>query len=908
MNERRGGPDDGSRTHRRGGIPEPFHVARPGLDGGGSVAGVGAGGPEGAGEPRPRILLVSYHFPPGQSVGGLRWQQFSRFVRDRGWGLDVITLDPADVDDPDLSRLERLPEGTRVWGAREQALAVERLEVAVWRLYRRIRRIWIGGGGEERAGSSGRSVRTEELGWLPRSPRDLYRAYNAWRDHAHGRAWARQAAEVALAVHEPGLHRAVVTCGPPHMEHLAGRTVSRRTGLPWVMDMRDAWSCMPRLQPDTASLVWPALARHHERRCVRDADLVVANTDPAREALAEAHPGEAGKMITVMNGFDEDAPPEVPEEDGIFRLAFAGTLYLDRDPRPLFEAVARVAEELDLSPDRLRLELMGHVKRYEDRDVAEMAREAGVEAFVRLHDSRPRDEALRFLAGSELLLSLPQDLKVAIPSKIFEYMQFPGWILVAARADSAAERVLRHTRADVVEPGDVGALARAIAERYRAFAAGERPRPLAEDHPGLSRRAQADRLLDAMEGWMEDAGTPRVSIRYRGDGRSRGGSAPAQDPGLLPDRPGDPALVVTIDTEEDDWVPRPGPTTAENVRELPHLQEIFDAHGIRPTYLVTYQVASSPWAAEYFAELHRAGRAEVGCHLHPWNTPPLEEPFSRRNTLMKNLPPALQRAKLRSLIGHVRGATGVEVTSFRAGRWGISADGLSLLAEEGIRTDSSVLPYLEWPREREGRGFAQVPARPYLLDPREGLQRPSRRGSVVEVPPTVGFTRTPWERWAAVDRAARWRPLRPLHLPGILARTGIVERVALSPEISTAESMAELTRAALDQDLPILNLFFHSATLRPGTTPFVGTEAERDDFLYRVERYLEALADMTSFRSLTLDEVGAGFRHAGAPSGMRQELDEAGNATTDDAAAVGVGPPAPDRSRGGERGGGERAE
>lgn len=811
----------------------------------------------------PGILLVSYHFPPGQSVGGLRWQQFSRYAAERGWRVDVITLDPDDVARPDASRLQRLPEGTRVWGVPEPTLAVERIEKGAWRLYRWVR-AWRAGSGDERKPKvTGKSVRKAELNWLPRSPRDLYRAYNAWRDHARGGAWARDAADLALAVHQPGLHRVVVTCGPPHMEHLAGRIVSRRTGLPWVMDMRDAWSCMPRLQSDTASLLWPTLARYHEGRCVRDADLVVANTEPAREALAEVHPGEAGKMITVMNGFDDDAPPDVPDEDGVFRVAFAGTLYLDRDPRPLFDAVARVAAELELPPERFRLELMGHVKTYDGRQVAEMAREAGVEAFVRLHDPRPRDEALRFLAGADVLVSLPQDLKVAIPSKVFEYMQFPGWILVVARPDSAAGRVLRGTRADVVEPGDSDALARALGRRFRAWAAGERPRPLAEDHPWLSRRAQANRLLDAVEGWME-VGTgpaaPGISVHSRGEDGLPDASATSPQPGLLPDVSSDPALVVSIDTEEDDWVPRPGSSTAENVRELPRLQAIFDEHGLRPTYLVTYQVASSPWAAEYFEELHRDGRAEVGCHLHPWNTPPLEEAFSLRNTLMKNLDRPLQRAKVRTLIRHVREATGVEATSFRAGRWGISADALSLLAEEGIRTDSSVLPYLEWPREREGRGFGNVPARPYVPDPTGSLQRPSGRGALVEVPPTVGFTRTPWERWAAVDRVARWPPLRFLHLPGILARTGVLERIALSPEIGTADAMADVTRAALEQGLPVLNLFFHSATLLPGATPFVATSGERDAFLDRIRRYLDALRSMSSFRAQTLSEVGEEFR------------------------------------------------
>lgn len=824
-----------------------------------------------------RILLISYHFPPGQSVGGLRWQQFSRYARERGWGVDVITLDPEDVETPDRSRLRQLPEGTRVWGVPEEPLGLDRLEEAAWRLYRRIKAAVSRERDGEAGSSEGRrtSVRAGELSWLPRSPRDLYRAFNAWRDHARGRAWARGAEEVARSVFDPSLHTVVVTCGPPHMEHLAGRALKRSEDLPWVMDMRDPWGCMPRLQPDTASPLWLALAQHHERRCVRDADLVVANTEPAREALAEAHPDGVGKMITVMNGFDEDAPPEVTSDDGVFRVAFAGTIYLDRDPRPLFRAVARVVDRLELSADRFRVELMGHVTRYEGRPVRDLAHEAGMEEHLVLHEPHPRSEALKFLAGSEVLLSLPQDLKVAIPSKIFEYMQFPAWILVLAQRESAAERVLRDTRADVVEPGDEEALARVLAERYRQFESGETPRPLADDHPWLSRRRQANDLLDAMERWRRrpadarDRGQAQVAVRSRGETVLPESDFVSSVPAQLPDRPGGVTLVVTIDTEEDTWRPRPGESSAENIRELPRLQEIFDEHGIRPTYLVTYQVVESPWAAEYLGHLHRSGRAEVGCHLHPWNTPPVQRRSSASTTLIRNLEPSLLRSKLRKLIDRIREQAGVEPTSFRAGRWGISSAALEVLVDEGIRTDSSVLPHLEWHDGDDTPAFGDVPDRPYRLDPRGDIQRPSTRGGVVEVPPTVGFTRTPWNRWASVDRAARARFLRNLHLPGLLARAGLLERIPLTPEIATSGKMTDVTRSALDQDLPVLNLFFHSASLLPGATPYVSTEGERDAFLERIRSYLEALNEMTTVRSATLDEVAAEFRMSGRQEAER---------------------------------------
>jgi hypothetical protein len=47
---------------------------------------------------RRRILLFSYHFPPGTSAGALRWQKMSRIGSELGWDCDVLThpLEEAD--------------------------------------------------------------------------------------------------------------------------------------------------------------------------------------------------------------------------------------------------------------------------------------------------------------------------------------------------------------------------------------------------------------------------------------------------------------------------------------------------------------------------------------------------------------------------------------------------------------------------------------------------------------------------------------------------------------------------------------------------------------------------------------------------------------------------------------------
>lgn len=319
-----------------------------------------------------------------------------------------------------------------------------------------------------------------------------------------------------------------------------------------------------------------------------------------------------------------------------------------------------------------------------------------------------------------------------------------------------------------------------------------------------------------------------------------------------------PHLVVTVDTEEDDWRPSRDDVTVENIRRLPAFQELMDTLGVRPTYLVTYQVADVPWAAELLAELHDSGQAEVGAHLHPWNTPPLWEPMDTRHHLFANLDPELQRDKIASLLSRIREGLGVEPVSFRAGMWSLSSDAIGTLVEEGVRVDSSILPYVYWHDVPYSPSYSRAPARPYRLAPGKSLERDHPDGALLEVPATAGYTRGAWRLWGPVDRLLRTRPMTPFHVPGLLARTGVIERIALTPEITSLDKMLELTEVAARRRLPVLNVFLHSNSLLPGATQFAKSERERTRMLDRTKRYLAEVREKFDAEPATLRELADG--------------------------------------------------
>jgi PHP domain len=449
-----------------------------------------------------RILLISPRFPPAPDVGARRWQKLARFVAERGWEIDVIALHRDCVQLPDWSTLSDLPPGTRVYGIHPRAVRLARLIDSAWKLFRKMRSRARTRANGDMGGSAARGVRARpdsvprtEIRWSLTEPRSYVRAYNAWTLAAEFRQETRQAFALARRIIAPDTHDVIVSSGPPHSAHEAARLVSRHSGVPFAIDMRDVWSLIQRCSEPFASPLLLHLLQRHERRVVNEASLVIVNTEPVRAAMAQAYPHASERILAVTNGFDDDPLPRA-QRGSQFIIAHAGTIYMGRDPGGLFRAARRVIDELNLSPSEFALRFMGA----NDLGISltEMADAEGVGAFVHVVGPSPRTQALEFLAQATMLVILPQDWDMSIPAKLFEYVRFDAWLLALAERNSATGLVLRDTDADVVSPGDITAMAAVLRTRYQQYAAGTRPRKVASD-VRLSRRYQAEILLDALE-------------------------------------------------------------------------------------------------------------------------------------------------------------------------------------------------------------------------------------------------------------------------------------------------------------------------------------------------------------------------------------------------------------------------
>ena len=304
---------------------------------------------------------------------------------------------------------------------------------------------------------------------------------------------------------------------------------------------------------------------------------------------------------------------------------------------------------------------------------------------------------------------------------------------------------------------------------------------------------------------------------------------PRGQPASLPeDCP--PLLLVVIDTEEEfDWSqPHASENTAGSAIAAQGLaQEIFARHGIVPTYVIDYPVAATPSAVAVLKAFADRGECRIGTHLHPWVSPPHTERVNAVNSYPGNLPPALEREKLAVLTAQIAEAFGTRPVVYKAGRYGVGPATPGILEDLGYQIDVSVVPRTSFTGDG-GPDFSAAGFSPAWFGPSRG---------VLEIPLSCGFYGALRARgptlFPRVSGAAGMR----LRLPGILARSGLLERIRLTPEGCDLAANIRLTRSLYQQGCRVFSYTYHSPSLVPGMTPYVSSAAELKAFLESMDRY-----------------------------------------------------------------------
>lgn len=294
-----------------------------------------------------------------------------------------------------------------------------------------------------------------------------------------------------------------------------------------------------------------------------------------------------------------------------------------------------------------------------------------------------------------------------------------------------------------------------------------------------------------------------------------------------------PLLTVIIDTEEEfDWA-APFARDNRSVDNITHqhlAQKVLKKYGIVPTYCIDYPVAENDKATGILKEWADQGECIIGTHLHPWVSPPYDETVNRVNSYAGNLPYAQEKAKLATLTDFITARTGRRPEIFKAGRYGAGPNTGRILKELGYKVDTSVVADTDFSHDY-GPNFTGLPTQPYWFG--VGDEK------ILELPICRGYDGL-LAKWGsllhpALAGATGFRSF----MAGVLVKTGLLERIPLTPEGIRAEDHIRMVRRETGFGRNYFNYAYHSSSLMPGGAPYVKDEQDLEIFLQDMDVFFD---------------------------------------------------------------------
>ena len=219
-------------------------------------------------------------------------------------------------------------------------------------------------------------------------------------------------------------------------------------------------------------------------------------------------------------------------------------------------------------------------------------------------------------------------------------------------------------------------------------------------------------------------------------------------------------------------------------------------------------------------------------------SPPYTEAVTgAHNSFTCNLPRALQAEKIPGAVRHDRAEFRISSAGVQGRTIRVGAATVAIIDTLGFHCGRESSPRFDFSNQ-QGPDFQQFDSQPFFLSE-----------TLLEVPCTIEYVGWAGGLKATLHGLAETPLMRRLRGHGVLARTGAVNRIMLSPEGNTFDEMRQLTEALLEAGQRTFTLSFHSPSLDVGHTPYVRSQRDLDVFLRQIEAYCESFFSHASEES-----------------------------------------------------------
>jgi glycosyltransferase involved in cell wall biosynthesis len=435
------------------------------------------------------ILMIAYGFPPEGNAGVYRPLRFLRQLAHMNWRASVISVDAAQYERYDDQLLNLIPPGTKVIRPRSND---------AWRAFqaRRAHKIQkLSSKSVEVAAQLDASHRAPIRSFL----RGAIRKAEAWCYHPDAAmAWIGPAVKAGVAACEVEHPNAIWATAGPVSSLVVAAKVSRRTGIPYVLDFRDAWTITYNEFEESRPNWARAGDWNRMRLLLKGAQSVVFLYDTMAECFWQAYPGamEASRIHIIPNGYEGEIESSRTVRGDNCRLLYVGTLSSYRYDT-LLKALALLKERYPQQANLLRLTFIGESMDELGRQVDTM----GLHGMVEISPPIMHAEIVKKQkqADAFLLLGRPQTMsgfELFASAKLFGYMKSGRPIIGVLPSDEARKilgRIGVSTIADSESPEGISSLLHQLIAEWQ-----QNQLPLLRPDPTLCEAFSAERQTEAL--------------------------------------------------------------------------------------------------------------------------------------------------------------------------------------------------------------------------------------------------------------------------------------------------------------------------------------------------------------------------------------------------------------------------
>lgn len=345
-----------------------------------------------------KLLVISYHYPPGKEVSGRRVQQLVEHLPSFGWDYRILTI-RRGTEDKKVHESRFLEITSRKpWIQRLTASSLGKGQR--WRnIARMLKRAVF--------------IPDEKIGWLP----------FAYKEACH-------------IIRKEQIDAVLISCGPFSTSLLAP-LLKKKMNVPVIMDFQDAWTLNPYAPSRLSS-------KYLERWVLRYADHLLTTTPTTTRLYKKQYPWLPVETIYV--GFKEalfrmssDAPAKRSKK--VFTITYAGTLDRFRRMDLFLQAVNNMPFKdirVEIYGELYQSSLLDHLKQQGMRN-------------VRYHGFTDEQKLLRVVQKTDLLLllqsfALYKKPCLPIAGKTFTYIRTGIPILYIGPEGDNAKFIRKYTR------------------------------------------------------------------------------------------------------------------------------------------------------------------------------------------------------------------------------------------------------------------------------------------------------------------------------------------------------------------------------------------------------------------------------------------------------------------------------